>query len=117
MKNLLLIAFIAFFAFKAWEYFGQGSSVEPLLSEPYVAVYGRTTCGYTNRILKDLERSDVNLKFYSVDDKAIADVLHTRMNQSGISTRRYNLPVVDVDGDISVRPEVDEVLSAYSKGL
>lgn len=117
MKKLLVITFFAFLAFGAWEKFGPGASIEPLSSEPYVAVYGRTTCGYTKRTLRTLEDSSVNFKFYSVDNRESADLLHARMEKSGISTGRYNLPVVDVNGDISVRPDVADVLSAYNKDL
>lgn len=115
MKKLAFIALCAYLAFNLWDKFGPGSELEPLQSEPYIAVYGRTSCGYTTRTLQALQSRDVNVRFYSVDDRTTADLLHARMEQSGISTRRYNLPVVDVNGQLSVRPAPADVLAQYHR--
>lgn len=82
----------------------------PKFDGPYVSVYGRVSCGVTKRMMKDLDSAGVTYRYFSVDDKESADDLHARMKASGISTRQYNLPVVDVGGDISVRPKSKEVL-------
>ena len=81
---------------------------------PYISVYGRDSCGFTKRMLADLDSAGIEYHYFSVDDKNISDDLHARMEASGISTRRYNLPVVDVSGDISVRPKSKEVLKEYA---
>jgi len=115
MKKLIILAVCVFGAFQMWERFGR--SVEPIYDESYVAVYGRNSCGFTRTMLSDLKSSGVNYHYFDVDDRAVASNLHSRMESSGISTRRYNLPVVDVNGDISVRPEFQKVLSEYNKKL
>ncbi|MFL0800149.1 MAG: glutaredoxin [Agarilytica sp.] len=115
MKNLILIAIIAFGGFQAWKKFG--GSLPPMYDEPYIAVYGRDSCGYTNKMLSELQQSGANYHYFVVDDQSIADTLHTRMESSGISTRRYNLPVIDVNGRMSVRPEFQDVISEYNETL
>ncbi len=115
MKNLILIAVIALGSFQAWKKFGLTPA--PLYNEPYIAVYGRSSCGYTNKMVTELEQSGTNYHYFVVDDQPTADTLHARMESSGISTRRYNLPVVDVNGQISVRPEFQDVINKYNETL
>lgn len=112
MKNIIILAIFAFGAFQLWTKWG--NSVTPSFDEPYIAVYGRNACGVTQRMLKDLSAANIQYHYYSVDDQQVADDLHARMESSGISTRRYNLPVVDVSGDISVRPASNRVIAEYS---
>ena len=68
-------------------------------------------------MISDLESSGINYKYFIVDEQATADSLHSRMEAAGISTRRYNLPVVDTNGSIQVRPDFDDVLNKYNNGL
>ena len=111
MKKLIILAVLAFGAYQVWVKYGD--SVQPIYDEPYIAVYGRDSCGFTQRTLSEIRASGANYHYFSVDDRNVADTLHARMESAGISTRRYNLPVVDVNGDISVRPAVSEALSKY----
>jgi len=115
MKNLIIFAILGFGIFQMWEKYG--STASPIYDESYVAVYGRNTCGFTKKMLSDLEAAGVNYHYFIVDNKRVAKDLHIRMESVGISTRRYNLPVVDVNGDISVRPEIRKVLSEYNEIL
>ena len=114
MRKLLIYAFLAFAVFKGYEQYN-ASSVEPLYAGPYVAVYGRNTCSFTKNMRKDLAAKGISARYFIVDDKRVADELHKRMTASGISTRRYNLPVVDVSGKLYVRPTLEKVLAEYRK--
>jgi glutaredoxin len=109
MKILVILALLGFCLVKGWQDFGPKSKVEPLFTGSYVAVYGRDSCGFTKRMLKNLQQSQVNYRYFNVDDEMAADQLHSRMQQAGIPTKRYNLPVVDVNGDLSVRPKYSQV--------
>lgn len=112
MKKLLLIIVLGVGLFQIWDKYGR--SVQPLYAEPYVAVYGRDSCGFTKKMLSDLKSSGVNYRYFIVDDQSVANELHARMEASGISIRRYNLPVVDVNGHLAVRPSYQDVISRYS---
>ncbi len=111
MKNLLIIAFITFAGFQSWEKYS--NKPEPLFDEPYVAVYGRNTCSITKRMLKGLEAAGIEYEYYIVDEREVAKDLHERMEGSGLSTTSYGLPVVDVNGDLTVRPDLDDVISDF----
>lgn len=115
MKNLVIIIVASFACFQLWEKYRY--SPDPIFDVPYVAVYGRNSCGFTKQMISGLESKGVNYHYFIVDDKNVSNELHSRMESSGISTRRYNLPVVDVNGDISVRPKLTDVLDEYDEVL
>lgn len=117
MKNLLWTLFLIFCLFKGWQDFGPKANVEPLFNESYVAVYGRNSCGFTKRMIKNLKQENVNYRYFIIDQKTVANSLHQRMEQAGISTRRYNLPVVDVNGSLTVRPDFKQVAQQYYSTL
>jgi hypothetical protein len=112
MKRLLVALAFGVVGYKAWGHFAtvSGDSARPLYPEPYLVVYGRETCGFTMGLVQELERAGVAYEFQSVDDRSVADVLHKRMDAAGIDTRRYNLPVVDLNNTISIRPESGSVI-------
>lgn len=116
MMKLILLLVIAYGSYELWHRYGQSEmmteqkvSVAPLFSEPYVAVYGRDSCGYTQKLLQELKASRVDHHYFVVDEKPIADRLHATMIDQGLDVRRYNLPVVDVSGDLSIRPSITDV--------
>jgi glutaredoxin len=114
MKKLLIILILVIGGYQAWNTLKHKSSfVEPLYDESYVVVYGRNSCGYTHKMIKDLERAGIPYEYEIVDEKEVSDVLHKRMNDSSIDTRRYYLPVVDVNGHLTVRPKSSEVIQNY----
>lgn len=113
MKNLFIILLLGFGSYQLWQKYSSRAAVEPIYQEQYVAVYGRNNCSYTKKMLHDLEQSGVNYHYYIIDNKEVADFIHPRMQAYGISTRRYYLPVVDTNGSIAVRPDLQEVLADY----
>jgi hypothetical protein len=119
MKTLILIAVACAIAYTSWNKIVAVASggPEPLSEAPYVAVYGRDTCGITQRMLADLGRSGVPYVYKRVDDRAVADELHERMQASGLDTSRYGLPVVDVNAEIDIRPSPGDVTSRYLQSV
>lgn len=115
MKKLLLLAVIIFGAIQVWK--KDGSQNQPIYNEPYVAVYGRDSCGLTKKMISDLKASGISYRYFIVDDRATADRLHSRMESAGIPTGSYGLPVVDTNGAIQVRPEFQDVFARYHAGL
>src|SRR5687768_4495510 len=101
MKNLILWALIIAIGYKGWMHL-QAESVEPLYDHPYVVVYGRDSCGFTQKTIQELRRAGIKFEYMRVDDKAVADVLHSRMKSMGLKTSYYLLPVVDVNNSLSI---------------
>ena len=113
MKNLLIIAIVVSLSFLAWQKFSSDNQIEALYDEPYIVVYGKENCGWTQKYLNDLRRDGIDPIFESVNNREISDELYDRMKKAGLKTRRYNLPVIDVNGHILIRPEFSTILSEY----
>lgn len=113
MRIILVIILIVALGFGVYFFVNPKSQLEPLFTPPYVAIYGRAACGYTKQYLDEI--SGLNMRYISqdIDDPATADVLHSRMEKSGVDTSQYMLPVLDVNGRIFVRPPMDDVIKAY----
>jgi len=60
-----------------------------------------------------LRQEGIPYSYEIIDDKTVAGALEKRMRASGLETKRYNLPVVDVDGRLFVRPDPAEVMNMY----
>lgn len=115
MKHLIVIALLAFAGYKGWERFNKPELL-PLYDQPYVAVYGRESCGFTTRTLKALKQAGIDAEFMDIDDRAVADELHSRMKLAGIDASYYLLPVVDLNNSLSIRPP-DQQLVEKAKAI
>jgi hypothetical protein len=113
LKKLIILLLVVLLAHYAWQKFSQEDSVAPLYEKPYVIVYGRDSCGWTQKYLHDLKNKHVKFVYESVDSKDVCDELHPRMRAAGLNIEIYNLPVIDVNGQLFIRPELDRVLAAY----
>ncbi len=87
--------------------------VEPLYSTPYVVVYGRDSCGWTAKYVREIHGAGLDHTYKSVDDRTVANELHPRMEEAGLRTSSYLLPVIDVNGVLLIRPDMTEVISIY----
>lgn len=114
MKKLIVLVLIVLGGHQLWQKYE--NRAQPDYDTPYVTVYGRDSCGFTQRMLSDLRSKGINYHYFIVDDQKVAERLHQKMEKAGISTRRYNLPVVDVNGALSVRPDFEDVARAYAGG-
>ena len=115
MKNIFFLLFIAAGGYAAWNHF-HTPKLEPLYDKPYVTVYGREGCGFTEETVNRLRRARIEFEYLTVDDQATANELHARMKLAGLDTSYYLLPVVDVNNSISVRPGNDDLV-ARAKAL
>lgn len=113
MRHLLLLLALCGAGHKAWEHFSRvpDESNAPLQAEPYLAVYGRDSCGYTQATLRQLNQAGIRYQYHSVDEPAVADLLHSRMQNAGLEVRRYLLPVVDLNNRIAVHPDNGELVA------
>lgn len=116
MKNLVIFLLVVVGALHAWQRFAPKDPLPLEMAAPYVVVYGRDTCGYTTRMRDALRGAGIPFDYRIVDQPDVADRLHMRMNQAGLQTRRYGLPVVEVSGQMWERPDAVEVMDAYADG-
>jgi glutaredoxin len=110
MKNLIIVALLILGGNQLYNQINLGK-VEPEYDHSYVVIYGRNSCGWTNKMRKHLAVQGIDFEYRQIDESVVANHIHQRMNSSGIDTRHYLLPVVEVNGNIQIRPELDWVLS------
>lgn len=125
MRTLIILIIIVVGGAELWKRYGQqlmSASPESVFASSSsstkehgtgVVVYGRNSCGVTSAMRKALTQQGVPFEYRIVDQPVVADELHAHMKQQGLSTRRYNLPVVEVNGELSIRPDAAAVVSDY----
>jgi hypothetical protein len=113
VKKLLLLACAVWFGVFGWSRLRDGGAPEPLYDRPYVVVYGRDSCGLTRAMQQELARTGVPFDYQVIDLPATSDLVHARMRQSGLETRSYRLPVVDVSGTLLVSPSPTAVAEVW----
>lgn len=113
MKNFIYIIIGVVICYLGYQHFIV-NKVEPLYDESYVLLYGKTTCGWCQKMEKDLNARDIPYTFQDLKIKAVNDELHPRMKKAGIDISRYNIPVIDVNGEFFIRPDIATVVEAYN---
>lgn len=116
MKKLLLMIFFAVAVYHGWQKWGGENTLSYTPGSPYVIVYGRNSCGWTSRMREQLTSAGIAFDYRIVDDRRVADDLHAKMESLGIDTRHYNLPVMEVNGRMFVRPDLETVVRVYREG-
>jgi len=89
------------------------SILEPLYPKPYVVLYGRDSCPFTNNMKKELTRARIQYYYQVVDNPQVKKQLYLRMKKSGLKTSGYTLPVVDVNATLLVHPSPPKVIDQY----
>ncbi len=75
-----------------------------------VLVYGRDGCGYTRQMLASLRSRNIPVTYIDLDRADMSSAFHERFDGTGLAGQRgYALPVVEVDGEVSMRPSPDVV--------
>jgi len=78
-----------------------------------VLVYGRQSCGWTQQMLAELNQFGIPYQYKDVDNDAISDEMWTVLRISGQDTSSsVNLPVISVNKQIMIRPDVTDVMTA-----
>ena len=109
----VILIVLAVGIYQGWKYITKPEPPEPLYQKPYIVVYGRDSCGYCQRMKSSLDQAGLPYVFEIVDQAEVAGILFKRMEASGIDTASFGLPVVDLSGVISVRPEPSDIISRY----
>lgn len=91
---------VALVGWGAWHHFNP-SVPERYVLQPHsrVIMYSLTTCGNCKRKKLELQAAGVAFEEYFVDlDGGKNRELNAKLEASGVDTRRYGMPVLDVHG-------------------
>jgi len=118
MKKFISIIIILAVSYQAWVTFSpRFSQLKPLYKEPYVVVYGQDACSFTQNALNELRKANKKPIYKKVNVKSVSDELFSRMKKSGLQTRHFLLPVIDVNSKLLIRPDMKVVLNHYEEPL
>ncbi len=113
MKKLFYVVLVLALGYAAWHFMLRPKRVEPLVPRSYVALYGTATCGVCARYRQDLGKMGIPYMDYDLNNPGTQDQLYPRMRKAGLSTESFSLPVIDVNGKILIRPELETVEKLY----
>jgi hypothetical protein len=113
MKKLLYVVLVLALAYAAWHFMLRPKQVAPLVQRSYVALYGTDTCGVCASYRRDFGKMGIPYMDYDITNSSVQDQLYPRMRKVGLSTESFSLPVIDVNGRILIRPELDTVEKLY----
>lgn len=123
-RNGLLLVTGILVAWGAWNHFTRETAGDDRPSVGSVAiaaspadavlVYGRDRCGYTRSTLASLRESGVPVVYRNLDQPGVNEEFHARFGPTGLGGNRgYALPVVEVAGRASMRPDPVEVARRF----
>jgi|GEM_PF-3875532 len=81
--------------------------------KPYVVVYGRDSCGWTKKSLADLRNTGIPCTYKKIDRFEVEEELYWRMKEAGLETGSFDLPVIDVNGKVLIRPGTEEIVALF----
>lgn len=117
MKGRILYFLIALGGvFLANSSFAKSNSMKALYSEPYVIVYGRDSCPFTQAMRKSLDFEGIEYQYKIIDKPEVKNKIFSRMKARRLPTKDFTLPVVDVSNKIFVHPSPATVIDYYTFG-
>ena len=115
MKKLMILLLILGAGYIGYRNFAGGGSgqLEPLYETPYIVVYGRTTCGWTQKCLRELKAENIDVIFENIDKPEVQGEIFPRIDAAGIDHNRISIPIIDVNGHILIGYEREKILNLY----
>lgn len=80
-----------------------------------IVVYGRQTCGWTQKYIQDLQKAGIPYVFKDVDDPTFFDEARRGLQESGSKSGSLSLPILDINGKMSSRPDLTSLIAATAK--
>jgi hypothetical protein len=86
-------------------------------NSPYIHVFGRDSCAYTQRLLARLDEANVAYQYFSIDTNLVNEYLGELLAKAGHTNNYFDIPVVDVNRDVKIRPNADELVRKFRQRL
>lgn len=123
-RNSVLVLMVCLALFGAWRHFHSNSqsasdsmkiaASSARSTEGTVVVYGRDNCTYTQKALAALQSNNVPVTYINIDYVDANDAFHEKFDGTALAgDRGYALPVVEVAGRASMRPDPGTVIRQF----
>ena len=77
-------------------------------------LYGSEGCGFCISLKKELDDAGISYKFFDVTtNESYSEEMFNKINEAFPGSNYANFPVVDINGKILIRPELDEVKKIF----
>ena len=115
MKKLVVLLLLIGGGYYVYQNFvaDKNPPLEPLYEKPYVVVYGRTNCSWTQRCLRELKAENIDAIFENIDTLEVKQEIFPRVDAAGHKRNQIVIPIIDVNGHILVGYEPEKVLALY----
>ncbi|HTY44461.1 MAG TPA: hypothetical protein VMD52_00495 [Patescibacteria group bacterium] len=113
MKKLFYVVLVFALGYAGWHFLLRPKQAAPLVDRSYVALYGTSTCGVCAQYREELGKMGIPFMDYDISNPSVQDQLYPRMRKVGLSTESFALPIIDVNGRIFSRPELDAIARMY----
>lgn len=83
--------------------------------KPYIVLYGIENCPYTSAARAELDQRGIPYQYIDMNTDAARymGVVETRMRASGYKENSYNTPIIDVNGYMRPRMDMNTVMEKY----
>ncbi len=83
---------------------------------PYVILYGVSNCIYTNHAKEELDRFGIPYEYIDMNSDAprYMGEVEARMQASGYKDNSYQTPIIEVNGYMRPRLDIDSVIERYN---
>ena len=115
MKKLIVLLLLIGGGYYGYQHYiaNRNTSLEPLYDLPYIVVYGRTTCGWTQKCLRELKERQIDAIFENIDQADVQQEISPRIDAAGYSRNQISIPIVDVNGHILIGYEPEKIMAFY----
>lgn len=80
---------------------------------PYIIVYGRENCSACKTVKRRLSDTQVVYVYKDMTDESVRSEVYSRMERAGMDTKKFLIPVIDVNGSLAIRPNFRDLLYRY----
>ncbi len=117
MKKLLVVLVVVGLGYFGYQTFitGGETKLDALYEPPYIVVYGKTTCGWTQKCLRELKAQNIEVIFENIDKPEVQKEIFPRIDAAGHNRNRISIPIVDVNGHILIGYEPEKILALYQQ--
>jgi len=108
MKNIFILVIVGIIGYFVWNSFSDSKrQLEPITQLPYIYYYSHSNTGLIPDILTNqLEVMQIKYVYKNIKKEENLKELMRRMEDAGMSTKRFDTPIVDVNGYLIKSPEV-----------
>lgn len=115
MKKLVVIMLLIGCGYFGYQIFigKKNAQLDPLYELPYIVVYGKTTCGWTQKCLRELKEKQIEVIFENIDKPEIKQEIFPRIDAAGYKRNQIVIPIIDVNGHILIGYEPEKIMAFY----